>query len=126
MDEMIAFCGLSCLTCPIHIVSGEIDTIKQIELITGILRECKEHYGIEYNIEDISDCDGCKSSTGKIFTGCLKCSVRICAAKRQVENCGYCNDYICEKLNELFKIVPEAHKRLETIRKNPGLNQILQ
>lgn len=118
MDEMSAYCGLSCRTCPIFLASREIDEIKKNNLIESIIRECKEHYGIEYKPEDISDCDGCKSSSGRLFSGCVDCNIRICASHKQVENCAYCEDYVCEKLSEFFSTVPEAKKCLDTIHKN--------
>ena len=118
MDEMIAYCGLSCRTCPIYLASGEIDGIKKYNLIESIIRECKEHYGIEYEPEDISDCDGCKSTSGKIFSGCKNCNIRICAKQKKIENCAFCDEYVCEKLNELYKTAPEARKYLDCIHKN--------
>ncbi len=122
MDEMVAYCGLSCRTCPIYLASRENDEKKKNELITGIIYECKERYGIEYNIEDINDCDGCKSINGRIFSGCSGCKVRICAIEKEIENCVYCEDYICDKLNELFKVAPEAKKCLDIIHKNLGFS----
>jgi hypothetical protein len=118
MDEMIAYCGLSCRTCPIYLASGEIDEIKKNNLIESIIRECKEHYGIEYKPEDISDCDGCKSHRGKIFSGCENCNIRICARRNNIENCAFCDEYVCEMLSELFKSAPEAKKYLDIIHKN--------
>ncbi len=122
MDEMIAYCGLSCRTCPIYLASREIDEIKKNNLIGSIIRECKEHYGIEYNPEDISDCDGCKSSSGRIFSGCTNCNIRICAIQKKIRSCAFCGDYACEELNELFKVSPESKKYLDSIRKNTGFS----
>ena len=122
MDEMIAYCGLSCRTCPIYLASRETDKNKKNELITFIIQECREYYGIEYTPKDINDCDGCKSNGGKIFSGCSKCNVRNCAIEKGIESCVYCEDFICGKLNEIFKVAPEAKKCLDIIHKNLGLS----
>ena len=122
MDEVISYCGLSCRTCPIYLASKETNEINKKEMINGIIRECKEHYGIEYNFEDINECDGCKSLSGRIFSGCLKCTVRACAIQKGVENCVYCEDYPCDNLNELFEAAPEAKKSLDLLQKNLGIS----
>ncbi len=122
MDEMVVYCGLSCRTCPIYLASREANEKKKNDLITGIIRKCKEFYGIKYSIQDINDCDGCKSSGGRIFSSCSNCEVRVCASEKRIENCIYCEDYSCEKLNKLFKVAPEAKKCLDTIHKNLGLS----
>jgi hypothetical protein len=122
MDEMIAYCGLSCRTCPIYLASIELNEKKKNDLKVSIIHECKEYYGIEYNIWDINDCDGCKSDSGRIFSGCSKCNVRICAVEKGITNCGYCEDYTCEKLRELYKVAPEAKTNLDIIHKNLGLS----
>ncbi len=115
MDEMIAYCGLSCGTCPIYLASRESNEKKKNDLIMKIIKECKEQYGIEYSFQDINECDGCRSVGGKIFSGCEKCFVRICAIKKSIENCAYCNEYACGKLNELFKAAADAKKCLDSI-----------
>ena len=122
MDEMVAFCGLNCRTCPIYLASNETDEAKKNDLKTSVMYECKEYYGIDYSIQDINDCDGCRSLTGRIFSGCSKCPVRECAIERGIENCVFCEEYTCKKLNELFKVAPEAKKCLDIIHKSLGLS----
>jgi Protein of unknown function (DUF3795) len=123
MDEMIAYCGLSCRTCPIYLASRELNEKKKNDLIAKIIQECKEHYGIEYSFHDINECDGCRIFNGRIFSGCEKCIVRICANQNQVENCAYCNEYPCGNLKELFKVSPETKKYLDTIHRNIDFSQ---
>jgi len=46
--------------------------------------------------------------------------VRECGLERNVENCAYCEDYPCEKLNNLWKMLEsgEAKKNLDMINKD--------
>jgi Protein of unknown function (DUF3795) len=115
MDETISYCGLSCRTCPIYLASREGDELKKNDLRIGIIKECKKEYGIEYSIHDINDCDGCKSISGNLFSGCTYCKIRVCAIQKKIENCAYCDDYICDLLVEFFKSDRSAKQRLEKI-----------
>ncbi|MCJ7813489.1 DUF3795 domain-containing protein, partial [bacterium] len=62
------------------------------------------------------NCDGCQSDSDRLFGHCLTCEIRKCGMEMMVANCAYCHDYSCEKLNQFFKIVPDAKKRLDAIR----------
>ena len=116
MNTLIAYCGLSCDTCPIYLATRETDSTEQKRLRIDIARLCREHYGKDYNLEDISDCDGCRSIGGKLFSGCRNCLIRKCAVQRGYENCAGCDEYVCEKLDELFVMDPSAKSRLDKIR----------
>jgi len=116
MTEIISYCGLLCQCCPIYLATRETDISKKQEMIFEIIRACKEHYGIEYKYEDINDCDGCISDTGRLFIGCNNCKVRKCAVQKGVENCAHCDEYVCNDLAELFKSEPGSKKRLDMIR----------
>lgn len=87
-------------------------------MITDIIGMCKSYYGIDYKYEDINDCDGCKSESGRLFFGCGNCKIRKCAIKKRIDNCAYCKEYACEELLEIFKNESEAKTRLELIRKS--------
>jgi len=60
----------------------------------------KEEFGQEEKLEDMTDCDGCKGGV-RLFSGCKDCEVRNCAIERNVETCGDCDDYPCEKLRNI-------------------------
>jgi hypothetical protein len=116
MNTLIAYCGLSCDTCSIYLATRETDSTKQKKLRIEIARLCREHYGKDYSPEDISDCDGCRTEGGRLFSGCRNCLIRKCAIQRGYENCAWCDEYVCEKLNELFVMDPSAKSRLDKIR----------
>ena len=118
---MIAYCGLDCQTCPIHLATLQTDKAEQARLRAGIARLCKEHYGMELSPEDISDCDGCRTDAGRLFSQCKACPIRICAGGKQLVNCAYCAEYPCDKLEAFFRTDPAAKARLDAIRTGAGV-----
>jgi hypothetical protein len=118
IDKMISYCGLSCDVCPIHLATIETDeNLKQI-LKTSIAKKCLEKYAMDLQLQDITDCDGCRAKTGRLLSGCLECEIRQCAIEKNIESCAYCNDYACEKLEKQFLLDPEAKLRLDEIRRS--------
>ena len=116
MAEIISYCGLLCKSCPIYLATRETNVSRKQEIVFEIIHACKEHYGIEYKYEDINDCDGCTSDTGRLFIGCKDCKIRKCAAQKGIENCAHCDEYACDNLLESFKSDPGAKERLDMIR----------
>jgi len=116
MDIVIAYCGLACDSCPIHLAMLEPDKSRQQILRISIAGQCSKHYGMNLQAEDISDCDGCRANTGRLFSGCYQCEIRKCAILKNIESCAYCSDYACETLRKHFSLDPEAKTRLEKIR----------
>jgi hypothetical protein len=115
----IAYCGLICDTCPIHSATLETDREEQSIMRTEIARLCREQYGMNYQTEDITDCDGCCTDGGRLFSGCRNCEIRKCAVKKGVENCAYCAEYCCEKLDAILVKEPGSRERLNELRSRP-------
>ena len=118
-QEMIAYCGLNCVTCQIYLATREKDPKKQREMREGIARYIREHFDPKTRLEDITDCDGCKAQSRRLYSGCHKCQIRKCASEKDLENCAYCSEYPCEKLSKLFdsgSVEPDAKKRLDAIK----------
>ena len=116
MTEMIAYCGLICQTCPLYLATRQTDTEEQTRMRKEIVRRCREHYGMNIDLADVTDCDGCRTEDGRLFSGCKKCSIRNCARAKGLENCAYCADYACERLEEHFTKDPTARIRLDQTR----------
>ena len=114
MDEMIAYCGLYCHSCAIFLATREKNDEKRNKMRVEIARQIKEHYGTEHKPEDISDCDGCRTKSGRIF--CKDCQIRKCAKEKNIENCAYCAEYACEQLERFFVTYPDAKTQLDKIR----------
>ena len=115
---MMAYCGLVCDQCPIYLATTEQDESRQKAMRISIAEECRIHYGLKLQPEDITDCDGCRSGSGRLFSGCLNCEIRKCAIMKNLESCAYCTDYACNKLMEHFLLDPGAQTRLEEIQNN--------
>lgn len=116
MNEKISYCGLVCESCPIYLATRETDKSKKEKMIYNIIDMCETQYGVDYKFEDINDCDGCKSNSGRLFFSCNDCRIRKCAVNRGVDNCAYCDSYPCDDLLETFKVEPAAKTRLDLIR----------
>jgi hypothetical protein len=113
---MLAYCGLECDSCPIHLATLEPDKLRRKEMKISIAKQCVEIYGMIIKTEDITDCDGCNAVNPRLFSGCKNCEIRSCALSRKIMSCAFCNDYVCERLNNHFLNDPDARKRLEKIR----------
>ncbi len=120
METTIAYCGLDCGGCPIHLATLKQDKSKQYAMRESIAKILSDNYGVHSQPEEIGDCDGCRSVSRVIYSGCLKCGIRECAIGKKLESCAFCNDYCCDKLINLFKLDPPAKTRLEEIRKGQG------
>jgi hypothetical protein len=112
---MMAYCGLSCGTCPIHLATLEQDVSRQSAMRESIAEKCSTLYGMNLLPEDITDCDGCRSATGRIFVECLNCKIRNCARQKNLDHCAACKDYPCEILEKHFSLDPGSRDRLDEI-----------
>jgi hypothetical protein len=114
--EMIAYCGLTCHTCPIYLATRKENKEEQARMRVEISRRCKEQYGMKYEPEDITDCDGCRTEGGRLFSACKDCAIRNCARQKGVETCAHCTDYVCGKLEAFFATDPAAKACLDEVR----------
>ena len=111
MKKMIAVCGLDCNECGAFLATKENDDKKRAK----VAQEWSKLFKVEIKPEDIN-CDGCQSDGGRLFNYCNVCEIRKCGKQKAVLNCAYCGDYVCEKLEGFFKMVPDARKHLDGIR----------
>ena len=116
MTEMVAYCGLSCLTCPLYLATRQENNEEKAKMKAEIVRLCKELYGMDYTLADISDCDGCLTEGERLFSACKSCLIRKCAREKQLENCACCAEYACGTLEAFFRTDPGARIRLDEIR----------
>jgi len=113
MGKMVAYCGLVCTDCEAFMVTQKNDTAKRKELAEAWSKQ----FGHEIKAEEIN-CDGCLSLDGRHISYCNVCDVRKCGMEKDVENCAYCIDYKCEKLEKFHEQAPKAKGNLEEIRLN--------
>lgn len=111
MSDMTACCGLVCSGCDAFIATSSDDDAKRAE----VAELWSKQYGQEVKAEDVN-CDGCTSDSERLFSHCSVCEIRKCAREKAVANCAYCDEYVCEKLEGFFKMVPDAKKNLDAIK----------
>jgi len=112
---MLAYCGLSCETCPVHLATLEPDSGKKQVLRGDVARMCQEMYALNLTADQVEDCDGCRVGA-RLFSGCRECLIRRCAAGREVETCADCMEYPCPTLELHLAREPQARARLEALR----------
>ncbi len=118
-SEMISYCGLNCITCPIYLATREKNPEERRRQREQIVIAIKKYLGEEKRVEDITDCDGCKIKGGRLYSDCHKCQIRKCASKKGLKNCAYCSEYPCEKLSKFFVSEGQqagAKERLDAIK----------
>ncbi len=118
MTERVAFCGLTCEACPIHLATREENKEEQARMRAEIVQLSREQYGLTFSLAEITDCDGCREEAKRLFSACVNCPIRKCAREKGLENCAYCADYTCAHLEQFLKSEPACRERLDTIRKN--------
>ncbi|MDQ7794503.1 MAG: DUF3795 domain-containing protein [bacterium] len=90
-EEMIGYCGYSCHLC----AARSADPAIRQRLVDGWRRVFgHQHYTAE-NVQ----CDGCLKD-GRLAD--QECKARPCARERGVENCAYCEEFVCEKVGKLL------------------------
>jgi len=119
MESQTAFCGLDCSNCPIHLATLEVNLDVKAKMRVEIADMLAKIYHTTPKPDIICDCDGCKIIDGRLFAGCAKCEIRVCAMDMKLENCAYCNSFPCDKLNRHFAFDPGSKSRLEEIRNRP-------
>lgn len=110
-EQSLAYCGLNCSICPALLATKS----GKLEEKTKVAAEWSKAYKIDLKAEDIN-CTGCKSD-GPKFSHCSKCEIRKCSIQKKLDNCGYCNEYVCENVKMVVDHVPEAKEALDTINK---------
>ena len=115
MEKMIAFCGLNCTLCDAFPENRNRMTSAERKTAAAKWSQLYGH-GRVIKPEEMQ-CDGCLSDDGKLWSHCRHCEIRKCGKEKQVQNCAYCRDYACEKLEEFFTEVSTAKTNLEIIKK---------
>jgi hypothetical protein len=110
MSKIIAYCGIVCTDCEAFAATQKNDNAKRKELAAAWSKE----FGHEVKPEEIN-CDGCLSFDGRHINYCNVCEIRKCGMEKDVENCAYCIDFKCEKLEKFHEQAQKAKENLEEI-----------
>ncbi len=111
MEQMIAICGIPCQECGAFLATRNNDDEKRAE----VAQLWSKEFNKDIKAEDIN-CDGCLSDSGNLFSYSKTCEIRKCGREKNVVNCAHCSDYVCEKLEKFFGMVPDAKARLDEIK----------
>lgn len=118
INENVAYCGLICSTCPIYQATRIEDLQEKEKMRLNIARLCREEYGLNYDLNDITDCDGCRTENKRLFAACKDCKIRLCAREKGYQNCAFCPEYVCTFLREFYDKDPSAKINLDRIRED--------
>ncbi len=68
-----------------------------------------------------TNCAGCAESKGDMFWG--ECKIAKCAQRKNVEDCSYCDEFVCDDLNAFShdKEHGDNGERIENLRRRRGL-----
>lgn len=55
-------------------------------------------------------CKGCRSDALYVHPGCAECGIRACADEGEIEHCGLCAEFPCERI-EAFQSDGRVHHR---------------
>ena len=116
MEKMIAYCGIVCTECPAFIATKNDDNAKRKETAES----WSKMFGHAIKPEDIN-CEGCLTETGRLIGYGAICEMRKCGREKGVENCAYCGDYPCQKLEKFYEMLPMGKATLDEIKR--GLAQ---
>jgi len=111
VQEILAFCGLTCTECPAYLATQNDNDEER----RGMAETWSQQYNSDIKPEDIN-CDGCLPGHTQYFHHCSECDIRACGVARERENCAYCDDYFCDRLERFLGLVPAAQARLDSIR----------
>jgi len=109
MVKILSYCGINCAECPAYLATRKNDA----EEIKKIANEWSNDE-LKFTPEEIY-CEGC-SNDGKLFNWAPNCDIRICCVDKKLENCAYCDNYICDILKNSLDKSPSAKENLEEIR----------
>lgn len=115
MEKPLAYCGLDCAECPTYLATQADDDQRRAQ----VAGQWSRQFGMKLAPADIN-CDGCRSTGGRLFGHCLGCKVRACAQAKVLANCAVCDDYPCHELAAFHDFAPQARRALEALRAAPG------
>ncbi len=107
--EILAYCGIYCNECPIYISTKKQNKIdcslekKKGAVLTGLFTAGE------------ANCYGCSSFRSDANDLCARCEVRRCAQNKGIENCGLCNEYPCDLVEQSISTSLKNRKRLDEI-----------
>lgn len=103
MEEKITLCGDNCIYCPRYNAKSDDELEKVAEI----------WYRIGFRDKIVSNdeikCDGCSSHK--------KCTYNLveCTHNHKAEKCNMCNEFPCDKINDMLKRSKEYQKKCREV-----------
>jgi len=98
MADVIARCGFKCNLCLIYRENLKKDEQNRKKFRDGL----EKYYGDKLTLEECY-CDGCLTDDSEGPVRITKdCDVRPCVIARNIENCAYCDQYPCQRVEKKF------------------------
>jgi len=102
MEKMIGYCGVDCSKCvPFMCKKHNDDALRK-----QYAEEQSKFFEMEILPETIN-CDGCLSE-GEHLGYCSMCEIRRCCIEKNLENCAYCDEYVCKELERVYEVMCEV------------------
>jgi hypothetical protein len=113
MKLKLAACGIDCNECASYKVTMTQD-VKAAELMLPWFKSqglVEENDGAETILKYAPFCTGCWNIAGDCYwAGCNNCEIRVCCLDKQLNHCGECDDFPCDKFNR-FDLANENYKK---------------
>ena len=97
----LSSCGLDCEQCEAFIATQNNDN----DLRSQTAEKWSAMYNLPMTPEDIN-CTGCRLPGAKIGH-CGECRVRQCCIDKNHTDCGVCDRFSCEIIEDFFKMFPD-------------------
>lgn len=110
MNQMMAYCGIMCDECKAYKATMENDN--ELRKITA--KQWSKINKTGYQPEQIN-CKGCRSQDRFIY--CESCEIRSCCIEKQLDHCGDCSSFPCNKVKTIADNVPGVKERLKAFKK---------
>jgi len=98
----LAACGIDCNECGHYKITME-QNLKTAESLVEYFRDggwIGENDGAEAVLKKVPLCRGCWEKPEVRTQYCADCFLRACCGERQLNHCGECGDFPCEKFIE--------------------------
>jgi hypothetical protein len=106
MDDLISYCGYDCKKCPAY--NKNIKTPQDQKIIS---ENWFKYCGGDYIEPARINCDGCKKADNQNPKRVSKnCKFRGCAIEKNITNCSFCNNCICENLKKQMQEFEKVSK----------------
>ena len=129
VKNQIGYCGIWCGSCP----GGNGAILELTRRLEQALKGSNPEYWVPKELDFKEFMKGLATiQTASLCSGCRKgggdptCQIRICASKRNIENCSQCNELIeCKNFENLEKYNPRIKEELMKI-KNVDQKEIIE